>query len=274
MNGPILFMRGPDRVIWKMSPTGTNLRRISERAEGSISCASGSPEGRRIAFAGYGRGSAGTEIFKMRANGSRVRRLTNNDVDDFDADWSPSGARLVFSRGTGGASELFLMRSDGSRQRQITEFGRYSYGSSWSPDGKRITYHSASFERPRRLDIFTVNIDGGAKRRLTRTAANGGSSSSPDWSPDGKRIVFASSKDGSPGEIFVMSREGSSKRQLTDNGKLDSLPSWSPDGRFIVFTREIDGKDQIFKMTPRGDNVRRLSNGNRSDYCPEWLRKT
>lgn len=274
INGPILFARGRPYIetIWRMSPSGEGIHKISDRADGSLSCPRGSSDGRRLTFAAYPkRGAGGTEIYWTRLDGSDAHRLTDNEGDDFDPDWSPSGRRLVFSRLSGGA-ELFVVRRDGAGERQITDEGGYNYGASWSPGGGRLVYHSATFERPGRFDIFVVNLKSGSRRQLTDSTTRGFISASPEWSPDGKRIVYSRTNDGD-GEIMLMKSDGSNKRKLTENEVLDGQPSWSPDGRYIVFVRKVDEKHQIFRMPADGDGVRRVSNGKREDYCPDWLRK-
>src|SRR5918997_1603260 len=56
-------------------------------------------------------------------------------------------------------------------------------------------------------DIYTINVDGTAERKLTDTPGLDGF---PSWSPDGTRIAFSTDRDGGG-------------------------PSWSPDGERIVY---------------------------------------
>ena len=63
----------------------------------------------------------------------------------------------------------------------------------------------------------------------------------PRWSPDGKWLVFTTNIDGDD-EVWVMSRDGSEKRRLTDNAVADANADWHPDGRRIVFQREAQGR--------------------------------
>ena len=106
----------------------------------------------------------------------------------------------------------------------------------WSPDGRRIMF-SANLENPRRLDLFTIGVDGSGLAKL-RDGAHDGS-----WSPDGARVVFASMVEGDL-ELLVMNADGADVRQLTSDSTMDYLPSWSPDGRRLVFVSIPRGPGQ------------------------------
>lgn len=272
INGPIVFARGNPLIetIWRMSPSGDNVRKISDRPDGSFSCPRATRDGRLLTFEAYSRNSD-SEIYWSRIDGTDVQRVTRDGGDDFSPDWAPGGRRLVFSRLFGGA-DLFVVRRNGEGLRQVTNDGRYDTAASWSPGGGRLAYHSARVRRRERPDIFIVNLKSGNRRRLTHSIPRGAASVSPEWSPNGRRIVFARSNDGDS-EIMVMRRDGSNKRKLTDNAVLDMQPSWSPDGKHIVFVRKVDEKFQIFRMRSDGTHVRRLSNGRRNDFCPDWIPK-
>ncbi len=93
-----------------------------------------------------------------------------------------------------------------------------------SPDGKAIAFALLG-------DIYTMPIAGGTPIRI----AEGMSwEVQPRFSPDGSRIAFTSDRGGAD-NIWVMSTDGSNKRQVTkEDFRLLNQPSWSPDGRFIV----------------------------------------
>ena len=56
-----------------------------------------------------------------------------------------------------------------------------------------------------------------------------GSNYMPVFSPDGTQIAFMSNRDGNP-EIYVMNRDGSNVRRLTNHPAGDVTPTWSPTG--------------------------------------------
>jgi TolB protein len=76
-----------------------------------------------------------------------------------------------------------------------------------SPDGKKVVFMS---RRENNWDIYVVNIDGSALKRLTDDPANDGL---PVWSPDGNAIAFVSNRGG-PWAIWAITPEGAGLRQL------------------------------------------------------------
>ena len=93
-----------------------------------------------------------------------------------------------------------------------------------SPDGRTIAFDLLG-------DIYTLPITGGIPHRIAEGLPY---EVQPRFSPDGKRIAFTSDRGGGD-NIWVMSVDGSDKRQVTkEEFRLLNQPSWSPDGRFIV----------------------------------------
>ena len=92
----------------------------------------------------------------------------------------------------------------------------------------------------------------------TPMAASGTQNWLPALSPDGTRIAFTSSRDGNP-ELYVMNRDGSNIRRLTNNPAIDTTPTWSPTGAQIAFTSDRTGSPQIYVMGADGLNLRRVT---------------
>jgi len=103
-----------------------------------------SPNGRIVAFDRAGLGG-GRHIFTMRPNGSRIVNATPRLAAwSSQADFSPSGNRIVFVRGYPGApnADLFTMRPNGRGWRRLTgrahnPLGRFS-NPSYSPNGRFV----------------------------------------------------------------------------------------------------------------------------------------
>jgi Tol biopolymer transport system component len=111
-------------------------------------------------------------------------------------------------------------------------------------------------DRDGNFEVYTMDTDGGAQRRLTENPAE---DFSPTWSPDGNRLAFVSSRDGNS-EIYLMNADGTGQTRLTNNSAADLDPKWSPDGAQILFFSNRDGNDEIYSMNPDGSNQLNLTN--------------
>ena len=113
------------------------------------------------------------------------------------------------------------------RPSRVSAAGQVS-GFSLSPKAKRAAFSA-------RGDIFSVPIEHGPTRNLTRTS--GANDRDPAWSPDGRRIAFVSDRSGET-EIWTVDQDGSGEPvQLTEDsvGRHYNNLLWSPGSDRIAF---------------------------------------
>jgi Tol biopolymer transport system component len=127
--------------------------------------------------------------------------------------WSPDGRRVAFTTGTA----LWVMTADGSGRRRASAAAPPA-GPVWSPDSTRIAFTYGG-------EIFVAEVATGDVRNLTDN--NPIRDEWPTWSPDGKAIAFVSNRDGIS-DIYVMSADGGSARNVSHTAGADSSPTWSP----------------------------------------------
>ena len=85
------------------------------------SLATARPSGRTV-IAFSSRRAGNMDIWRMRLDGSGIRRLTTDPAGDRHPSWSPDGRRLAFmSMRAGGNPDIYVMRADGSRVRRLTD---------------------------------------------------------------------------------------------------------------------------------------------------------
>lgn len=90
---------------------------------------------------------------------------------------------------------------------------------------------------------------------------------SPD-SPS-QSIAFATNRDGNY-EIYTITQNGKTPKNITRNPAQDRDPVWSFDGTKIAFTSDRDGNYEIYIMNPDGTDQERLTFNPRSDRYPTW----
>jgi Tol biopolymer transport system component len=116
----------------------------------------------------------------------------------------------------------------------------------WSPDGKYLAFAA---KRGPRDEILVV--DAARNRTVDRIKLKLSGVTTPAWSPDGQQLVFTG-YDGGLSDLFVVNRDGSGLRRLTQDKYADLHPVWSPDGKTIAFATDR-GPDTDFRTLATGN---------------------
>ena len=263
--------------LFLINADGSGLRKVTNTRAPSFDFA-WSPDGRKLVFVKRPErsgaacrpvGSCNDEIYVINADGTDLRRLTRNAVNDHRPVWSPDGRRIAFVRDRDWqTANIYVMNADGSAQRRLTPtLHRQQPGGwvelAWSPDWKKIAFVDSAGHLGA-ADIFVMNSDGSGLRNLTNTDTT---SFDFAWSPDGRRIAYL---EGSPGgaPLYVVNADGTGKRRLTGPLMVDlGPPSWSPDGRTLAFTGR--GGD-LYTVHADGTGLRKLAASPVWHVGPEW----
>ncbi len=224
--------RSGDFEIWTMDEDGEGEEQLTD-LEGRVLWSDFSPSGNHVAFDGSRDPAASPEIWRIRNDGTHLRRLTvSPGVAERHPVWRPGHEQIAFLRTDDFlGSQIWLMRADGAKQRPLTTDDTVKgQVHDWSPDGRRLAYEADG-------DIWVMRADGSGQRNLTQSeVAEFGAA----WSPDGARIAFVRDDPGDTRPVYTMRADGSDQQLLLPtNDNPQFVPAWQPAPRERDCTPEV-----------------------------------
>ncbi len=145
-----------------------------------------------------------------------------NDYQEWAAEISPRGDKLVFDSNDGGDREVFVLsfRHGGV---DVSNHRAADWNPVWGPRGRWIAFESF---RSGRRGVYRAFAD--TVRVYPVAASERYDNWAPVWSPDGKWMAYVSDRTGHA-EIFATEVSSEKTVQLTD-GDLECLaPAWRPE---------------------------------------------
>ena len=188
--------------IYKADINGEHLVQLTDR--GTNVGPAWSPDNQRIAFVSYHRGDERKGIYVMDADGRRLRRINDKEVQALDG----------------------IIQSE----------------CAWSPDGEQIAF-SMVVPREDRMHLCVIDIDGKNFRQLTQGPPTFGNKDGvrlpeirqPAWSPNGKWIAYVYENTFGNADIYVIDAMGNGRgKPLVKDGGRDLSPAWVPEGFLSV----------------------------------------
>jgi TolB protein len=290
--GRITFIRrdGGAAGIYALQADGSGLTAVVGDP-GNVYSLSLSPDGTYIAYVAQKDDRYGVFV----AGGGQARRLAL-DGSHADPAWSPDGERfLLVTTIQGLRTELYAIDPGGGEAEQLTETALQKTGPAWSPDGERIAFTMLDAYNQGEVWVMPAPPGTGEPVNLTGHPAH---DCCAVWSPDGHRLAFLSSRadEGvrsagsllpaaygagaprplttvvpeAPRDIYLVNRDGSGLRNLTQDEGHERDLAWSPDGRWLAYVSDRDGGQEIYLIEVDGGQRVRLTDDDWRDLSPVW----
>lgn len=143
------------------------------------------------------------EIYRMRADGSEVERLTRQPGYDGGPFFSPDGEWILWRRfdEQGLIADIWRMRADGSEPRKLTDFASMNWAPYTHPSGEYVLFTSnkLGFEN---FELYLVDFDG--LKEPVRVTFTPGFDGLPVPSPNGRQLAWTSTRrSGDQGQIML-----------------------------------------------------------------------
>lgn len=210
------YMRNnPDLYVGPAA--GGRPKQIS-KYRGMNTGASWAPDGSKLVLTLSKDGSPDIYVINA-ADGTVIRRITNDKAIDTSPAWSPDGSQIAFVSDRNGGPQIFVAPAAGGAARQVTKVGSYNTTPTWSPrPGKQVLAYTTRDGAT--YDIVTLDLGSGQMIRITQ---NEGSNEEPSFSPNGRAIAFARAGQG----VFIANADGTGKAVKVWSGSATGV-DWGP----------------------------------------------
>jgi dipeptidyl aminopeptidase/acylaminoacyl peptidase len=206
-----------------------------------------SPDGRQIAFCSA---VPGPETAEANGDPAVITRYL----------YKPTASEGMTRFDDNRRLHIFAVDLPTRKVRQLTDGSYYEHSIDWSPRGDEIAFisnHEPDPDRVFNYDIFAVNVASGAVRQLTRTK---NAEYSPRWSPDGSQIAFLGTKREltssettmEDAHVWLINRDGSSRREFCPMDRRQGPPQWTAGGKSIGFTAQYRGTVDLILLPLAG----------------------
>jgi Tol biopolymer transport system component len=123
--------------------------------------------------------------------------------------------------------------------------------------GKIVYSYDAMDRASSNYGLYLMNPDG--SDRVLITGPDEIHAMEPAWAPERCRIAYKSfTKEGND-DIYAITADGTSFRQLTSGSSWERNPDWSPDGTRIAFLSDRNGIWNLYVMNADGSDVQQVT---------------
>jgi hypothetical protein len=122
----------------------------------------------KIAYSGWDGND--WDIYTIKPDGGGRKNVTNNNTDDENPAYSPSGKKIAYSGQDGNDWDIYTINPDGGGRKNVTNNNTDDNQPSYSPSGKKIAYVYDPGTGD--TEIYYIKPDGGGRKNVTNNNTN------------------------------------------------------------------------------------------------------
>ena len=187
-----------------------------------------SPDGRLVAYGAFGSGRSSSDVWVTPVNGGTTQRLTDDENDSNDPQWSADGATLAYSVSAPGGKDLAMQKIRGGEPSVLAAREGTQFASDWLRDGSALLVTEQTEHNQR--DILIQPVDGSTAWPYAATPAD---ETAARISPDGRWVAYTSDESGKA-EVYIDAYPRPRQRVSISSGG-GMHPVWRGDGRELYY---------------------------------------
>jgi len=272
----ILFILVAGRLCAQTAPHLDHIKQLTFGGQNAE--AYWAPDGKRLIFQSTREKLGCDQIFVMNADGSNPHMVSTGKGVTTCGYFLPDNKHILYastheagdacpppadrSKGYVWAVypmfDIYLATDDGKILKKLAGAPGYDAEATINAKTAKIVYTSMQSGD---LDLWTMNLDGSAKKQITKTEGYDGGAV---FSRDGKKLAWRANHPATPEglkqyrdlladnltspmkmELFVADADGSNAHAITNFGCASFAPTFTPDGKKILFAsnkHDCDGR--------------------------------
>jgi hypothetical protein len=189
-----------------------------------------SPDGRAVAYGAFADGRNSSDIWITNLETGATRRLTDDDADNNDPQWSSDGKMVAYSANAPEGKDIIEQPAGGGAARLLAARPGTQFPSDWLPDGSALLVTDQAADG--HYDVIVQPADGSAARPYAATPAQ---EAAARISRDARWVAYTSDESGRE-EVYIDSYPRPGHRvMVSHDGGFD--PVWRANGRELYYWR-------------------------------------
>jgi TolB protein len=298
----------PALALLALAQTSGHLSNLKQLTHGGQNAeAYWSPDGKRLIFQATRDTSECDQQYIINADGSGMKMVSTGTGVTTCGYFLPDNKHIIYaSTHEAGPScparpdrskgyvwavypgfDIYLATDGGKIEKKLTDAPGYDAEGTINFKTGKIIYTSKSSGD---LDIWSMNLDGSGKKRLTTGEGYDGGAV---FSRDGSKIAWRAYRPDTPAkvetyqqllkenltapmkmELWVARADGSKARQITNYGCASFAPTFTPDGKKLLFAsnkHKCDSRDfELYLINIDGSGLEQVTNYGGFTSFPEF----